>query len=209
MVEGHEITPLMVVDLDGTLLRGNSLHVFAACLLRDSLRHLRLANAAKVAGWCILRGLRLCSHPSMKWGIINATADTDTLRADFAGRISAMLNPQVKNLIDYRREQGYAILLATAAADIYVPLIWDGPYVATRTADNPTHTECRGSQKLDAVTAYATKNQLRLDTIVTDHHDDMALLKAPFAERILVNPSQQTRRAVQEAQISIDSYLPD
>ena len=76
MVKGHEIKALMAVDLDGTLLRGNSLHIFAVCSLRDALRHGRMTQAATVAGWLALRRLRLCPHTRMKWAIIGATAIT-------------------------------------------------------------------------------------------------------------------------------------
>lgn len=204
------MTPLMAVDLDGTLLRGNSLRLFASCSLRDALRHGRLDRAARVAGWLALRRLRMCSHRRMKWAVIGATAITDSFKSDFVQKAASLVNPRVKDLVDTRRRQDWHVLLATAAADIYIPWIWDGPYVATRTADNPQHTECRGPRKLEAVMAYAADNGLTLKTAVTDHHDDLALLSAPFvAERILVNPSPQTLRAVEEAKIAIDIVLDD
>lgn len=207
MVKGHEIKPLTVVDFDGTLLRGNSLHIFAVCSLRDALRHGRLAQAAKVTGWLTLRRLRLCGHRRMKWAVNGATAITSSFKADFVHKIHSSLNTRVKALTDERRNQGQTVLLATAAADLYVPWIWDGPYVATRTADNPTHTECRGEEKLKAVMAYAVDNGLTPTTVITDHHDDLALLKAPFAERILVSPSAKTLRTIKDAGITIDTLI--
>lgn len=207
MVKGYEIKPLTIVDLDGTLLRGNSLHIFAACSMRDALRHGRLAQAATVAGWLFLRRLRLCGHRRMKWAVIGATAITPSFKVDFVRKIHKSINPQVKTLIDERRHEGTTVLLATAAADLYVPWIWDGPYVATRTADNPSHIECRGEEKLKAVMAYAANNCLTPTTIVTDHHDDMALLMVPFAERILVSPSAKTLRAIKDTGINIDTLL--
>lgn len=207
MVKGHEIKALMAVDLDGTLLRGNSLHIFAVCSLRDALRHGRMAQAATVAGWLALRRLRLCPHTRMKWAIIGATAITPSFKADFAHKIHTSINPRVKVLIDERRNRGWTVLLATAAADLYVPWIWDGPYVATRTAGNPSHSECRGEEKLKTVMAYADNNGLIPTAIVTDHHDDLALLTAPFAERILVSPSARTLRAIKDAGITIDTLI--
>ena len=188
MVKGLQPRRLAAIDLDGTLVRGNTLHEYIRLGLGEELRAGRMANFLSIATLLGLRAVRLVSHRRMKFGSLRHIRPTERLRRRFAERISGMLNPEVTALIDELRAEGAEILLATAAPDIYIPWIWDGDFIATRTHANPTMEENRGEAKLRAVLDYARTRGLELYAVVTDHEDDRPLLSAGAPRTIVVKP---------------------
>lgn len=207
MVNGHALKPLVVVDLDGTLIYGNSLRLYARCAVSDALRRRRPLRAMRLLGIMGLRLCRLYSHRRMKWRLFQTAGVSAGLQAEFTRRIKADMRADVAAILSEKERDGAAVLLASAAFDFYIPWFWTGPYLATKTLDNPGRVELRGENKLRAVQRYADRNGFRLDTVLTDHSDDLALLAAPFRQRILVSPSASTRASVAMAGIIVDSFL--
>ena len=207
MVDGHALKKLVAVDLDGTLIHGNSLRLYLWCALRDCVRRRHPLTAARICAVLALRVARIYSHRRMKWRLLQLGGASTSLKNDFTARIKAMMRDDVTQILRTKSDSGCRIVLATAAPDLYIPWFWEGDYLASATFDNPGHIECRGSNKLKAVTAYAAKNGMTLDTVLTDHIDDLALLTADVAHRILVNPSARTLAAVNMAGIPIDTIL--
>lgn len=171
--------PLLVVDLDGTLIAGNSLHIYIRCAMRQMARRGRLDLLARTAALLGLRKVKAISHARMKFGILGLVRPDERLLTDFRRRVEAIRREDVAMLIDDYKKKGYAVLLATAAADTYVPAIWPGDYVATDMAD-PARIECRGEEKLRRVEAYARAGGLRLAAAITDEPaaDDAPLAQA-------------------------------
>lgn len=186
MVEGLSPRKIVVTDLDGTLIDGNSLHLYICCAL--SLR--RPLLSLKICAWLGLRLIRLVSHRRMKFAVLGLITPDQRLKDKFVGHFDAMRRPETAKLLDTYRSQGATVLLATAAPDVYIPWIWDGDFVATRIKDNPNLKECRGEEKLTAIRQYMTKADT-LEAVVTDHHDDLPLL-LEGANNFLVSPSPQT-----------------
>ncbi len=187
---------LTVVDLDGTLVNGNTLHVFMRCSLAAMIRQKRLYTAVKFCIMAFMRKLKLVSHRRMKFYVLAITVADDTFRKDFVNKIKSKIRRSVIEEIERCRREGSKILLVTAAADIYVPWIWQEDYIATSTFGNVAHKECRGTVKAEAVRQYAEKNSLKVHTVITDHLDDLPLLSLPDVRRILVAPSATTLAAV-------------
>lgn len=172
---------LLAVDLDGTLIRGNTLHIYIRCALKDMLRRRRLYSLAYSAAMLALRRAGRISHSRMKFGILSHIKPTARLRADFRAATAPLRNKDVERLISDFRARGGAVLLASAAADSYIPLIWDGDFVATdmNPATNPGHIECRGEEKLRRVHDYAATKGLTLCAAISDDaRDDAPLLQA-------------------------------
>lgn len=172
---------LLAVDLDGTLIQGNTLHIFYRCALQRMLCKGRIFALASSLMLLSLRKIGAISHVSMKFGIWRRIEITDELLRDFKESATQKIRSDVAGLIaDYRR-RGYEVLLATAAPASYVPCLWDGACVATdmSSISNPSHTECRGSEKLRRVREYARANGLVLSAAVSDDLvDDAPLLSA-------------------------------
>lgn len=216
MVDGHEINSrrLVVTDLDGTLIAGNTLHVFMRCALVDALRKGRLKAAMRIATFAALRAARLITHRRMKFGILAAATVSDSLRHRFTASIDSRRRPEVTAYLSTMKEAGHPVLLATAAADLYVPWIWDGDFVATPTPKGTAWTaekvlpeETRGQAKLDAVRRYAAERGLELYAVITDHLDDLPLLASEATVKILVHPNTATLTAVNMAGIKVNGEL--
>ena len=191
---------LAVVDLDGTYLRQNSLRIFLRCALEQALADGKPTMVARLVIKAALRKLRLITHARMKLDMLSAIALADKLKDRFRARALACINPRIAAELDKFWNDGGRVLLATAAADMYVPLIWEGKYVATAMVDNPDRLECRGTRKLAAVIRYANDNNLRITDVFTDHADDLPLMANAGADRVvLVNPSAATIAAANMA----------
>lgn len=188
-------SPLTVVDLDGTYLSCNTLRLYIIMGLRHSVRRFRLIPALAAATMIVLRKFRLVSHSAMKFTCLRLLPFDSDFMKQFAADAKKHLNSDVSAVLESRRRAGHRVLLATAAADCYVQSLWDGDFVASATNNNPEHIECRGEEKLRRVIEYADKNDCLLDTVITDHLDDAALIEYNRdGVNILVRPSKKTLR---------------
>lgn len=185
MVEGR--SPIAtVVDLDGTWVNGNTLHIFISVALRFHLRHLHLSRVTGITGLCAKRLLKVIPHTTMRKGVIALAGNDEELYKEFATKILRRVNPEVNSLLT-----GDCILLATAAAETYIPAIWKGEYVASP-LDGP---DLRGETKLTAVKNWLRCNGASIGTLITDHYDDLPLAlyaNSQGAKVYLVNPSAET-----------------
>lgn len=212
MVEGLSQTgrPIAVVDLDGTLVNGNTLHIYILTALRRS----GVGKRLRILGWLAARKLHFVSHRRMKFAILNLIEPDNALLDDFEARVRNRFNPAVTGLLDRLRADGYGILLASAAPDVYIRRIWEGDYVSTPVSDNPGRLECRGTSKLAAV-RHSIAPDGYIAAVITDHIDDLPLLNAcaneshtcanenhtPYAGNYLVNPDTRTLTALHAASI--------
>lgn len=189
---------LAVVDLDGTLVSGNTLHEYikvGASVLLEERKYKRLL---KLYALSLLRACRLVSHARFKFGALSIIPQSDTVSDKFTKRIAGMTNPKVEAVIESMRSVGVKVLLATAAADLYVPWIWNGEYIATHITGNHERKELRSQAKLEGVMEYMKEHDCELYAVITDHSDDLPLLRAGAQRNILVNPSTATLREVQK-----------
>lgn len=190
---------MIVVDLDGTLLSGNSLREFAKFLAKRSLKGMKFDPLARILFWLFLRRARLVSHKRMKWHLMKAadsllqTADYE----DFADILMPQLNPAV---VDFIRDKDDCLLATAASAEYVEPLArrLKLDFVATvRPERFGDYREIRGQRKLEAVKGYKKP----IEIVLTDHHDDLPLLLA--AERpILVHPLPLTLMTVKASGLS-------
>jgi len=166
------------------------------------VKHKQLWTLLRTTTLLLTRKLHLRSHVSMKFGILALISHDDELKALFENRIHSLFNDKVTTLIKKRvsAQPATRVLLATAAPDVYVPWIWDGDYVATHTFNNPDRIECRGLNKLNRVVAYARERQLTIETVITDHYDDMPLMVSTI-ECLLVEPNAKTIATLAENHI--------
>ncbi len=176
----------MAVDLDNTLVRGNTLHIY----IKEGLKLASFPDRLAILCLLSLRRLRVISHRTMKFGCLGRIDASDpTLRQRFKKRVKALFNPKVTEII---HNFNGTVLLASAAPDVYIPWIWNGPFLATRTTDNPDKAELRGQAKADAVALYAREHNLSVCDVITDHSDDIPLMQLPEVRVFLVSPTPKT-----------------
>lgn len=211
MVDGYEKVKAgcAVVDVDGTVIRGNSMREMMKFMLRSAVAEGNLRLAATLAWRMMLRGLRLISHREMKHPIhLRASeymADNGRM-GRFMRRIMAKTHPGVMELLADLRKNGVKILLATAAPDIYVAALADAlgadGYTATHAASTlDEYLENRGMEKLVRAERYASERGWSISCVVTDHKDDLSLLLLPGVRRVLVAPGAELCRSLDEARI--------
>ena len=200
------------VDLDGTLISGNSMHIFMKRLPRMLMKR-RAPGAAISAMWHIwLRSFRLINHSKMKWYLTKTARihleDSDW--EDLAETIAQSVNPDVKDLVESRRRLGCLTYLATAAIEEYsLPLSrllgYEGA-VATKFTDNQDdYEEMNGDAKRYGIEKLLEEENLRLESFITDHPDDLPTAKAYPYLTVVVNPTQKT--ADQFREVGVTRYL--
>lgn len=202
MVNGHEdISPtsVMAVDLDGTYIRGNTLKMYikAGCL--NLARNWHFMRLLKVVLWVGARRIRLTSHLQMKLKAAAEIGWNGDIEKDFINLARPDINPAVARLISDFVEAGGKCLIASAAFGFYIPSICTLPFVATGTSIDDIGEECRGDEKCRRINKWLNENGYTLHSVVTDHSDDIPLLKLPCSCRYLVNPSESTLRAVNDS----------
>lgn len=172
-----DLTPAVVVDLDGTYVDGNTLWMYIKCGLSDCLRRGHVFKTAYIIATLAARRLRLMSHTAMKSKVLTDLGKEQSFMAEFVAKVGRHIDKDVATLIDRSRHKGHKVLLATAAPDFYVKEIWQGDFVATADCCSITQIECRGDEKLRRVKEWLAKNACQLHMVVTDHMDDAPLVE--------------------------------
>jgi phosphoserine phosphatase len=94
------------------------------------------------------------------------------------------------------------IILASAAPSRYVADIAEKLNITLYCATPLDGPENRGQQKLDAVNQILCDNGLQLSAVVTDHYDDLPLLKANVnGTNFLVAPSATTVSVIRQSNV--------
>ncbi len=171
---------LAVVDLDGTYLDANTLHIYLSIGLRHMLRHGLWLKAARLCAVMAARALRLTSHVGMKCAAATIIGWDAELQRRMVRKCRKHVNQPVLSLIDKWQAIGCDIVIATAAFEFYTRAIVPYHVVGTTCDDVAALSECRGIVKAARVKAWADRNEARLHAVITDSTDDMPLLSMPF-----------------------------
>lgn len=199
MVEGFPPMNTVFIDLDGTLIKGNSMKIFMKWLPLRLARKGDISAAIKAIWWISLRAFRLTSHPRMKWHLTRIAKKTLNPHdwEEIAERILTSVNHDVDRLLTLRRQEGDSICLATAAPSEYAGIIarkhgFEYVCATTFTPKFSDYSENKGIRKLNSIRNIIETEGLRLTLFLTDHHDDLPTIKAFPGKTLLVNPSQKT-----------------
>jgi phosphoserine phosphatase len=198
MVGGYEeVVSVVVVDLDGTLLRGNSFKLYVRCGACALLRKRSLGGFVRLLAATFLRKLSVITHNRYREicaALIGFESDAMYKMTECAGMSEAVLH-----FVADRRKEGCQCLLATAALEDYTYAFWEGARVGSVLKDGRVLVDCRGEVKLrrvlealgGRVPAYA----------LSDDIEDEPLLRyvAEHGGRaVLVNPNKKTLRFFRE-----------
>ncbi len=199
-----------MVDLDGTLLRGNSMKRLMRWLPKALWSGRHPAEALLAIGWISLRGVRLVSHRRMKWHL--GTIARRTLAPSDWNRFAKeellpIVNTEVAAHIESLKEKGAAVCVASAAMSEYVePLCnilgYDHALSTAQTKRFADYAELRGSSKLLAINKLLATGNYTLTRFLTDHSDDLPTATAYPEATILVNPSEKSAALFAKAGMS-------
>lgn len=199
---------LVVIDLDGTLVDCNTFPRWVLWVLKDSLCHIRVQDFFTILYLLVKRKFFLSSHKDFKSRLESFSFSTACVDG-FVRSLEKKRNVQlVQKIRDGLYDDG-VVLIATAAPSQYASsLVRQCKVNASVLASHWGKTGFKdnvGYEKLAAVREWAVKNNCRLDTVITDHYDDLPLMQAARTV-YLVQPAQQTVQAVKRAGIAFQ-YL--
>lgn len=185
---------LVVFDLDGTLSRSNTFHLFMKFSFKTMFFKFKFVSCAFLIFVAILRSLKIIDHKRMKFLIIEGTyqklSDKD-INLFYDSYIYPTLSQTVLSHLESWRLKDVEIVLATAAPYLYAKKIGEklkiNSVIATQRADNyDQFFECLSANKLGEV--YECCGQLPIRAMYTDHPDDYPML-VKSQERYITNPT--------------------
>lgn len=195
---------VLVMDLDGTLYNINTFHFFIKYLVRFSLKTFNVKLLFILIKAMILRVFKVINHSKMKFIILKAVKGNDKI--NYKAFVSSL--SKYKNQLQIMEGATFDIkVLATAAPNCYSKIIalQEGFDVCLAT-NTPINNYQQDFENVKEVKKQSVINYLQslgiehVDTIVTDHYDDLPLIKIA-KQVILVNPSKQTQNILKQNQI--------
>lgn len=201
----------VVVDLDHTLIKGNTFVLFVFYVFSRSLLRLKVFRFIIILYLLLLRKLGLVSHSGFKkrfLGVIQRGLLSVEIE-EFCNRMLIKRSHVVWSLVQQFRNAGYPVCLATAAPDVYVSVIvkmlnFDMYTATSSNYDESSWYESIREKKLQDVLCVLKENGLDLDVVITDHYDDLPLLRAAGGRKILVSPGQKTIDCLREAKLDFE-----
>ena len=156
----------------------------------------------------IKRKLKLVNHEQMKFKILQITTDlfNEQQILQFAKKISKKRNKNVIKLLSDYKSKGYIICLSTAAPFIYAQKIQEifkiDLLCATPSPNNILlWKENVKEEKYNNTIELFQKKNIEITIFITDHYDDIPLLRIPKDKNILVSPSKKTLNKIIENSI--------
>lgn len=185
---------VLVVDLDGTLYSINTFHHFLKFLLIHCIKNFELFLLVKIVTIIKFRIARLISHSKMKYYILSYIKDKQNINySEFAHKISKYKNtiPEVSNS-NYDTK-----ILATAAPLCYAEIISrENNFHFCSATDFPKadfhnfSENIRETKKINVMHILKRNNCTEIDTFITDHIDDLPLMKISN-KNIIINSNKE------------------
>lgn len=189
----------VVIDLDWTLLQTNTFKDYIVFVAKKALCDVRPHITMILLGWVLCRKCRLISHQTMKYWILRVTQSfmTESYLRNFVSQIKNKKNGKVVELCQNFRQAGYFMLLSTAAPENYVRLLcldflFDDYCASPLPQQGTLWKENVCEQKRNNTLSLLQKKNVMLDVMITDHYDDLPLLKEKKRRNILVSPTVKT-----------------
>lgn len=167
-----------VIDLDGTL---TSVNTFTFFVKENIFRHPLIILPV------LLRKLRMISHARAKQMIIKRHFSELEIE-----RFVTNLTPYIRTDL-LNRFNDTSLVISTAAPELYVKVLAEKLSINYYTATPTGGKENKGEIKFKNTIVLLQDNNLKLKNVVTDHHDDLPLLKYnDTGYNFLIGPSKET-----------------
>ena len=195
------------LDLDGTLVRKDTLFLFVRFLIAHQLQFLRYLKYVLLPGlFFVLIPSHRGNYKSYFVRYFQGLSEEKTLseaKLFYEKYIKKHLNHQVLSCVEQLRSEGYQVVLSTASIDYYVNYIAevhgypycictelevkDGFYTGYLKTSN-----CKGLEKLSQIQKFLGTRDCKAIAI-TDHHDDLPLIEW-CDKAYVVQPTSKLRR---------------
>ncbi len=191
----------VIVDLDGTLLQGNSFEMYVVFVMKEAFKTLRFDIVCELLWYVGMRRARIVSHKYMKYYILRLTRRfmTDERLSRLVDILATKIYLCLVEDICSRRLTGCYICMATAAPDSYAQILasrlgFDACCATSMPNVSFLHwKENKSEEKLCNIENVLQKNNVDMSEVFTDHIDDLPILRANRdGQNFLVNPSPKT-----------------
>lgn len=195
----------LVVDLDGTLYRINTFHYFIKFLILNAITRFKPLLLVQLCFALMMRPLT--SHAKVKYSILsllNKRNDIDY--NDFVNSIASK-----KREIKFINESDFKVkLLATAAPLCYSKIIAEkqnfdmclGTGMPVKEFDDNFENK-KEVKKKNVLSYLNTQNIRSIEIFVTDHLDDMPLIRIA-KKNYIVSPDKKMRDLLKQSEISFE-----
>jgi phosphoserine phosphatase len=195
---------ISVFDLDGTIIAGNSFHMYIAFLARYLFTRLRLRSLLTLGLVMARRLVKRINHAQMKRTIVDIgqSMPVEQHKA-FAKKLAGLCQPRLAQLQGKYSPTLPVQVLATAAPGIYAHdlarLLGFDLCIASDYVDG-SYLETLGPLKAGALQRIIHTQGFSIAVLFTDHHDD--LFAAQHASTVvLVDPSANSLAAFEASTI--------
>jgi len=190
---------VLVVDLDGTLIKVNSFHKWFFFLAKKLTREVRFYKLISLFYATVLRAMKLHTHSQWKRNVMLISSD---LEEKCFLSFSENLIKERNNIEPYIRGEFGLRILATAAPEFYSKHVASLFGFDVCLATGSPITEVNWKENIRAEKRFKVQDYLKsqnysgnIDTLITDHKDDLPLMR--ISENVLlVNPDRNTVIAV-------------
>lgn len=201
----------LIIDLDGTLLNTNTFKDYIKYIFNDALMKRNFLINVQIIVYVILRKLRIISHECMKKHILKITTPfmSHEKLEKFTKTLYLKENLKVLDLLHKYKSQNYLCILSTAAPESYASIIANhygfDNCIATSNYITSNWMENVKENKKENTINFLKRNNASLNIFITDHYDDLPLLKIPKEINTIVNPNIKTQRILKENHITFTS----
>lgn len=187
-----EKAPVLILDLDGTVLSENSFPRWALYLVRARFPHLRAPRRWRISATAVAmvaaRKSQLIDHQTLKWRLQRlwqtATAgDGGASERDLVQELACIVRPELTPIISAVAARRVDAILATAAPEDYAGglgrRLGFAHVLATQRGRARPNPDNSGSYKRDAVMSLICGRGWldRPRVLFTDHTDDIPLMR--------------------------------
>jgi HAD superfamily phosphoserine phosphatase-like hydrolase len=196
---------LAVFDLDGTLIAGNSFHLWLLALLRWSLLTGRWLFTARLLVPVLARALRRISHLELKRRVIRLSLTVPSaVGATFAQSLYRRVRPELLACMARHKQQAMTVVIATAAPEVYLDgfarLCGADTLVGTNSLLSADWQENLRERKVQSLKERFGAD-MELAVVYSDHSDDLPLLRRA-QQAVIVCPSPKQWQLIQTSGVS-------
>ncbi|MEZ4856689.1 MAG: hypothetical protein R2812_09475 [Gelidibacter sp.] len=201
---------VLVVDLDGTLFKINTFHHFIKYLIIHCIKNFNIVLLLKILFAMVFRLLKITTHAQMKYAILKAISNNKNIDCQkFVNRISIK-----KRHLSILNDTSFDIkILATAAPSCYATIIAKNENFDvclgtnfTDSAFDETFENSKEIKKNNIVNYLKNKEITQIDTLVTDHIDDLPIMKLA-THNIIVSPNDNLTNKLKQNAIAFETIL--
>ncbi len=188
----------LVVDLDYTFINSNSFTYFVKWLGANYINKVKFHSLFKLLLVIAKRKLRLISHSEAKLLILKIY-DIDRLDIlPFVEILKKNIDKNIFNIIQEYKSFGYITCLATAAPCVYSEILAkvnniDMCICTSMSLDTEWKENIR-EEKFNNVKTKFDNNKIEISVVITDHYDDLLLVKNAKEKAIVVRANDLTKK---------------